>query len=106
MSINKAVSFFFLLGVTIISSCSSKSEKNGFKTQIAVNQKIKNFGLIDKQLETEAVFFIRNIGESDLIINDVKADCHCTIPEWNENKIASGDSTRIVVIYRNFTGTG
>jgi hypothetical protein len=59
-----------------------------------------DFGSIkeDKGLAT-TVFEFSNTGDQPLIINNVKATCGCTTPEWTQDPVAPGKSGTIKVSY-------
>lgn len=59
-----------------------------------------DFGTIkeDKGLAT-TVFEFKNTGDQPLILNNVKATCGCTTPEWTQDPIAPGKSGTIKVSY-------
>ncbi len=59
-----------------------------------------DFGNIkeDKGIAT-AEFDFKNTGNQPLIVNNVKASCGCTTPEWNKEPIAPGKSGTIKVAY-------
>jgi hypothetical protein len=54
-----------------------------------------------KDLQTgktsEAIFKLKNTGTQPLIIQMVNASCGCTVPEWEKQPIAAGNSTEIKV---------
>jgi hypothetical protein len=59
-----------------------------------------DFGTIkeDKGLAT-TVFEFKNTGDKPLILNNVKATCGCTTPEWTQDPIAPGKTGSIKVSY-------
>ena len=59
-----------------------------------------DFGSIkeDKGLAT-TVFEFKNTGDQPLILNNVKATCGCTTPEWTQEPVAPGKSGSIKVTY-------
>jgi hypothetical protein len=59
-----------------------------------------DFGSIkeDKGLAT-TVFEFKNTGNQPLILNNVKATCGCTTPEWTQDPVAPGKSGTIKVSY-------
>ncbi|HNW51851.1 MAG TPA: DUF1573 domain-containing protein [Prolixibacteraceae bacterium] len=59
-----------------------------------------DFGTIkeDKGLAT-TVFEFKNDGDQPLILNNVKATCGCTTPEWTQEPVAPGKTGSIKVSY-------
>jgi hypothetical protein len=54
-----------------------------------------------KNLQTgktsETVFILKNTGKQPLIIRMVNASCGCTVPDWEKQPIAAGNTTEIKV---------
>jgi hypothetical protein len=46
---------------------------------------------------SEAIFVLKNTGTNPLIIQQVESSCGCTVPEWEKQPIAAGNSTEIKV---------
>jgi hypothetical protein len=46
---------------------------------------------------SEAIFVLKNTGTNPLVIQNVESSCGCTIPDWEKQPIASGNSTEIKV---------
>ena len=58
-----------------------------------------DYGTIEKGADGVRVFKFNNIGDSPLIITNVKASCGCTIPKKPAKPILPGDSGEIEVKY-------
>ncbi len=59
-----------------------------------------DFGIIAQGEKVYHVFELTNVGKSDLILNDVKPTCGCTVPKnWPKHPIAPGESAKIEVQY-------
>ncbi len=102
--------FFYLFILSSILGCTSNasnkikqeniiiSEKRAEQTdQLAVLSfdKIEHdFGTINEGDIVETAFVFTNTGNSDLIIQDARGSCGCTVPEYPKNiPIAPGDSS-------------
>ncbi|MFN4145318.1 MAG: DUF1573 domain-containing protein [Runella sp.] len=48
-----------------------------------------------------ANYTIKNIGTTPLFIKNIKADCHCTVVEWEKKTIKPFESTKIQIKYDN-----
>lgn len=101
----KRISSVWILFV-ILYSCGYSENSHRSGTEIEVNTKLINLGDVKKENKTKAIFLIKNVGSSPFLIENIVADCHCTIPDWDENEVNVGDSTEIEVIYNNPTGVG
>ena len=61
---------------------------------------IHDFGVIQEGSRVETVFTFTNTGKSDLIIQDARGSCGCTVPEYPKNlPIAPGASGEIRVSF-------
>ncbi len=65
-----------------------------------------NFGTIIQGEKVSYTFSFKNTGKSDLVINNVKASCGCTLPRWSKQPIASGDKGEIEVIFDSHGRSG
>lgn len=70
------------------------------KPQIQFSKTTHNFGTIkEEDGEQFYQFKFKNAGKAPLIINNVKASCGCTTPEWTKAPIASGKEGFIKVSF-------
>ncbi|MDG1263922.1 MAG: DUF1573 domain-containing protein [Flavobacteriaceae bacterium] len=61
---------------------------------------IHDFGVINEGERVETIFTFTNTGKADLIIQDARGSCGCTVPEYPKNvPIAPGDSGQIRVSF-------
>lgn len=58
-----------------------------------------NFGDILENQKVETTYEFTNTGKVDLLINDCRAACGCTVPEWPKTPIKPGESGKIKVIF-------
>lgn len=58
-----------------------------------------DFGEIIEGEKYDYIFKFKNVGTEPLILQNVKASCGCTTPEWSKEPIMSGKSGEIKVIY-------
>jgi hypothetical protein len=64
-----------------------------------------DYGTIQKGSEGICEFVFTNKGESPLIVNNVRASCGCTVPQWTREPVAPGEKGVIKVKYNtNITG--
>ncbi|MBP7506759.1 MAG: DUF1573 domain-containing protein [Prolixibacteraceae bacterium] len=87
----KRLIFIFFLGAFLFANAQPK---------ITFKKTDHEFGNIkeEKGIAT-AVFDFKNTGNQPLIVNNVKASCGCTTPEWDKEPIAPGKSGTIKVAY-------
>ncbi len=96
---------FIVLLALNLAACSNKKNPNETSAIIEKMPKMDfgkdstayDFGeLTDGQI-VEHQFKFTNTGAFPLIINDVRASCGCTIPEWPKEPISPGASDKILV---------
>ena len=58
-----------------------------------------DFGKIDEGKKVEHIFKFKNTGENPLVLQDARASCGCTIPEYTKDTIAPGSEGQMKVIY-------
>lgn len=83
---------FGLLSILVISSCSKAPV-------LEINPKLLDFGEIKSGTVRSSSFFIKNTGSSNLLIDDIKGDCSCTVIKLERKNIAIDDSTKITITY-------
>ena len=79
--------------IALISFTASAQAKIEFKTETI------DYGQIEKGSDGVRVFEFTNIGNADLIIQDVKSSCGCTVPEKPKDPVAPGKTGVIKVKY-------
>ncbi len=58
-----------------------------------------NFGDILENQKVETTYEFTNTGKVDLLINDCRAACGCTVPDWPKTPIKPGASGKIKVVF-------
>lgn len=61
-----------------------------------------DFGKIPQGKPVTHIFEFTNTGKDSLKLDDVRASCGCTTPEWSREKIAPGTTSLIKVGYNAF----
>ena len=69
------------------------------QAEIQFKTDVIDYGKVAKGSDGIRVFEFTNTGDADLIINDVKSTCGCTVPEKPDGPIAAGKSGTIKVKY-------
>lgn len=76
-----------------------KSGTPGGNPVIVFEEHINDVGTIREGEKVIAWFDYANEGNGQLVINDIKAGCGCTVPEWDRKPLVSGDSGSVKVIF-------
>lgn len=58
-----------------------------------------DYGTIVQSSDGSCVFAFTNKGKAPIVLNDVKASCGCTVPEWTRTPVAPGEKGSIKVTY-------
>jgi hypothetical protein len=82
--------------VNLITSHSGTGRKI---TSVYVKEKKINVGKVNLREQAQANFYIRNIGQDTLIIDNVEVSCNCTALSTISAGVAPGDSVFITVAY-------
>ena len=67
------------------------------KTKMKFKKMVHDFGRLKEGEKREFDFEFTNTGKEDLIIEDCKGSCGCTVPEWPKEAIKPGQSASINV---------
>lgn len=67
--------------------------------KITFDNKVINYGKVDKGTNGTRVFKFKNEGSEPLVLNSVRASCGCTTPKWTREPIAPGGEGEIQVKY-------
>lgn len=69
------------------------------------NHTTHDFGKIYENQTVSHAFTFTNVGDADLILSDAKASCGCTIPKIPKEPIKPGESSEILVEFKQTEGT-
>ena len=76
------------------------NDGNGHGTpEITFEKDVHAFGELVSGEKVAYAFQYTNTGDGNLIINDVKASCGCTTPEWDNHPIKPGQKGTIQLIF-------
>lgn len=88
----KKIIFLLLTMIPLLAFCQ--------KAKISFGTTSHNFGTISENGGKATVDFeFTNTGDSPLILNNVRAGCGCTTPEWSKQPVAPGASGKVSVSY-------
>jgi hypothetical protein len=92
-----------ILSLTIISffpiSLNAQNAKTLENDSIIFDKSIHDYGTIEKGSDGISVFTFTNKGQKPLVLNNVRASCGCTVPEWPRQPVAPGETGEIKVKY-------
>lgn len=93
----KHVLFLFVIA---IASFTAKSQNNNPNAPVfKFNEETHDFGTIKEGPEATFDFTFTNVGKEPLIIQDCKASCGCTTPDWTKAPVLPGQKGKISVKY-------
>ncbi len=85
--------------VTTVADTAKKTTASLPLTKLEFLESSFDFGKIDEGKKVEHVFKFKNTGENPLVLQDARASCGCTVPEYTKDTIAPGSEGQIKVIY-------
>ncbi len=88
-----------LLPSDLITNPGSGEEGRSRMPEISFVKTEHDFGTIKEGQKVFWNFRFKNTGNADLILNRVKADCGCTVPEYPKTPIAPGEEGKIKVTF-------
>lgn len=65
------------------------------------NQKIYDFGTIDRGENVETTFILTNNSNIPITLENVRTTCGCTAPYWSSGIILPRDTTHIIVQFNS-----
>lgn len=66
---------------------------------ITFDQTTFDYGTIKAGSDGTRFFTVTNTGDKPLVLSNVKPSCGCTVPEWSQDPILPGKSSKIKVGY-------
>ena len=107
----KNVIIFFLIGVIIIlggvlvfsntqnNSSNATQNNSGPQPRILVSEEEWDFGKLTQGEKPTHIFMVKNEGEGDLIIDNLKESCPCIEVSISATRIQPGESAELKVTY-------
>lgn len=91
--------FCFLIFLYVLYTKFYKSQNPN--TIVNVKNELIDIGVRKPNEPINLTFEITNIGENDFLIDNINADCHCTIPSWTKSPIKKDSIALVSVEYNN-----
>lgn len=89
--------FFLLMFLMLYSACSNDNTD----VQLKLLKEIIDIGKIKKSDKSIATFEIVNVGKNDMLVQNIKPACHCTVSDWPSDLVKPGDTIAIQLAYDN-----
>lgn len=70
-------------------------------TTISFADSLHDFGTINEGEKVSYTFKYTNTGNNPLVLEDVRASCGCTLPEWTKDELKPGEEGLIKVQYNS-----
>lgn len=80
---------------------SSLNNGSGKESVIEFETAVNDLGTIREGEQVAAWFTYKNRGSRPLVIQDIKAGCGCTVPQWNDQPLGAGESEMIKIIFNS-----
>jgi len=97
------ISTFVLLVAFMLKAQEAKQVEQTVKAgpQIAVEEKVHQFGTITQGDVVEHTFMFKNIGTEPLKILSARGSCGCTVPKYSKDEIAPGKEGEVLVRFNS-----
>lgn len=76
------------------------------KPKIEISPMNHDFGKIDEDVKSKAVFIIKNSGGDKLVIYEVRPSCGCTVTSLTNKELAPGETARLEAEYNSHNASG
>lgn len=63
------------------------------------DESVHDFGKIKKGVPVTATFTFTNVGNEPIVINNAKASCGCTVPEFSKEPVAPGAKGKVTATF-------
>lgn len=93
---------FILIAIVIFAfGCNESENSSQGKPAITIENKIFDFGEVQRGEMLAHSFIVKNTGKGALIISKVEADCGCTVVDFNREPVQPNDFTNIEVLFNS-----
>lgn len=91
--------FLSIIGLFFIGFAALAQNNSPNAPVFKFNEETHDFGTIKEGPEAVFDFVFTNVGKEPLIIQDCKASCGCTTPDWTKAPVLPGQKGKISVKY-------
>lgn len=84
-----------LLGVVVLTACSEQTEASVGQYTTIEYEAVYDAGTVAKGEIVRAKIAIKNVGDYPLVIANVKPACSCTVPSYDTDPVAPGETAYI-----------
>lgn len=75
------------------------AEKKKDLPEITFEKTVYDFGTVTQGDETIHEFVFKNTGKAPLVLNNVRASCGCTVPNWSKKPVKQKEKASVKVRY-------
>jgi hypothetical protein len=98
--------FLFLVSLALFFTSGAQNQNSTSPADdlgpiIKFDENSHDFGTIEEGTKATHEFEFINTGDKDLILQDVKASCGCTVPTWPKEPIRPNARARITVVFNS-----
>ena len=94
----KAIVFMVMMFIASL-TIQAQDKPATSKDSIVFAATTHDYGTIVQSSDGSCVFAFTNKGKAPIVLNDVRASCGCTVPEWTRTPVAPGEKGSIKVTY-------
>jgi len=89
----------FITLMTIFIVCHINFAQQTDSTKMEFEKMVHDYGIIEQGSDGSYVFKFKNVGNSPLILSNVRSSCGCTVPSWPKEPIPPNGTGEIKVTY-------
>lgn len=93
------ITLMFLAALTIQAQDKPAAPAPTPQDSIIFESTVHDYGTVVQASDGSCQFVFKNKGKAPIVLNDVKASCGCTVPEWTRTPVAPGEQGTIKVTY-------
>lgn len=85
--------------IALVLYANAQSSSNETGPVITFEKTVHDYGTIKKGADGSYDFEFKNTGKEPLILSKPRSNCGCTVPDWPQEPIMPGQSSKIKVTY-------
>lgn len=95
----KLIVFLSMMFIAVLSMKAQDKPATAPHDSIIFESTVHDYGTIVQASDGSCQFVFKNKGKAPIVLNEVKASCGCTVPEWTRTPVAPGETGTIKVTY-------
>ncbi len=90
---------FISASMSLAQNSAETAQKRSDLPEITFENTVYDFGTVTQGDETIHEFVFKNTGKAPLVLNNVRATCGCTVPDWSKKPVMKREKSSVKVRY-------